>query len=113
MAIDPGILINIGGQENDGTGDSIRTAFEKVNFVFTDIYGNNGAITTSTLLVNTQLIGPDLAIPANSDTIIPFGVNKSPLFKTWITVPWNTNRMGRLGTVDLLIKVSKTMFVEI
>jgi len=37
MAIDPRKLINTGGQENDGTGDSIRAAFEKTNFLFRDI----------------------------------------------------------------------------
>jgi len=31
-------LINIGSQPNDGTGDSIYTAFQKVNQNFTDIY---------------------------------------------------------------------------
>lgn len=30
--------INIGGQANDGTGDSIREAFDKVNSNFTEIY---------------------------------------------------------------------------
>jgi hypothetical protein len=37
MAIDPKTLINTGGQENDGTGDSIRVAFDKANFLFQDI----------------------------------------------------------------------------
>jgi len=37
MAIDPRKLINTGGQENDGTGDSIRAAFDKANFLFRDI----------------------------------------------------------------------------
>jgi hypothetical protein len=31
-------LINIGGQANDGTGDSIREAFDKVNKNFTEVY---------------------------------------------------------------------------
>ena len=30
--------INIGGQPNDGTGDSIYTAFQKVNQNFSDVY---------------------------------------------------------------------------
>lgn len=30
--------INIGGQANDGTGDSVREAFDKVNSNFTEIY---------------------------------------------------------------------------
>lgn len=35
--------INIGQQANDGTGDSIRTAFDKANAMFQELYGlNNG-----------------------------------------------------------------------
>ena len=30
--------INIGGQANDGTGDSIRDAFDKVNSNFNEVY---------------------------------------------------------------------------
>ena len=33
--------INIGNQSNDGTGDSIREAFKKVNDNFTELYGIN------------------------------------------------------------------------
>jgi hypothetical protein len=33
--------INIGNQSNDGTGDSIREAFRKVNENFTELYGVN------------------------------------------------------------------------
>ena len=32
--------INIGATANDGTGDTIRTAFDKVNQNFTEVYGN-------------------------------------------------------------------------
>lgn len=35
-------LINIGVQANDGTGDSIRTAFDKVNSNFVEVYANSG-----------------------------------------------------------------------
>ena len=73
MAIDPRKLINTGEQSNDGTGDSIRDAFVKVNTVFSDIYrdgvpttivGGDGsgylnslslAISTGTNIWNVQL----------------------------------------------------------
>ena len=35
-------IINIGNQSNDGTGDSIRDAFNKVNQNFTELYGIAG-----------------------------------------------------------------------
>lgn len=31
-------IVNLGGQPNDGTGDSIRDAFDKVNNNFTEVY---------------------------------------------------------------------------
>lgn len=46
MAIE---LINIGGYANDGTGDDLRTAFEKVNANFTEL-GGTGGITNGTNL---------------------------------------------------------------
>jgi hypothetical protein len=58
-------LVNIGGQANDGTGDSIRTAFDKINTNFTDVYSNLSFInsifsstnssTVSTTTINTIL----------------------------------------------------------
>jgi hypothetical protein len=32
--------INIGANANDGTGDTVRVAFDKTNQNFTEIYGN-------------------------------------------------------------------------
>jgi hypothetical protein len=48
--------INIGGSENDGQGDALRTAFDKVNDNFTDLYegGTNN--------VNVVTIGKDTAV---------------------------------------------------
>ena len=39
MAID---TINIGTSANDGTGDPLRTAFTKINTMFTELYGDSG-----------------------------------------------------------------------
>lgn len=33
--------VNIGGAANDGTGDPLRTAFDKLNDNFDEVYGNN------------------------------------------------------------------------
>ena len=35
--------INIGATANDGTGDALRTAFDKINDNFTEVYTVSGA----------------------------------------------------------------------
>ena len=35
------LTIGIGTAANDGTGDPLRTAFDKVNSNFTEVYGTN------------------------------------------------------------------------
>lgn len=37
-------VINIGASPNDGTGDQLRTAFEKCNDNFTELYASSGAV---------------------------------------------------------------------
>jgi hypothetical protein len=37
-ALDPERLVKIGGYANDGTGDDLRTAFNKVNSLFSELY---------------------------------------------------------------------------
>lgn len=49
-------VINIGNQSNDGTGDAIREAFQKVNSNFTELYQLNG-ISTGNLVLTTNLDG--------------------------------------------------------
>ena len=34
-------VINIGTSANDGSGDPLRTAFDKINSNFTEIYGQD------------------------------------------------------------------------
>lgn len=58
--------VNIGGAANDGTGDPLRTAFNKLNDNFDEVYGNNfvttnqiadDAVTTDKLAdsINTEI----------------------------------------------------------
>lgn len=59
-------IINIGGQTNDGTGDSIRDAFNKINTNFTEIYNdltlfNNLVSATNTLTISTTTAAEILA----------------------------------------------------
>jgi hypothetical protein len=48
-------FIDIGGQANDGTGDSIRDAFDKANSNFSELYSQLGGITISTGTSTTSL----------------------------------------------------------
>lgn len=38
-------VINIGEEGNDGTGDSLRVSFDKVNSNFTELYSTTGGET--------------------------------------------------------------------
>ena len=53
--------INIGSAANDGTGDGLRTAFNKVNANFTELYNADAALVIPTdvsdLTDNTNLLG--------------------------------------------------------
>lgn len=55
--------INVGGSPNDGTGDSLRTAFVKVNTNFDLVSGaNNGALSASDLAITS----PTAPLSSNS-----------------------------------------------
>ena len=44
-------IIGTGTSANDATGDSLRTAFIKVNNNFTDVYGTLSSLTTPTTTI--------------------------------------------------------------
>jgi hypothetical protein len=59
-------IINIGSLPNDGNGDSLRTAFGKINNNFTELYAYSSSNTfTITVGTSTQTI---LEVPANTFT---------------------------------------------
>lgn len=56
--------INVGSNANDGTGDQIRSAFQKVNSNFTDVVANNNvtiSIANSALILANNLSTSNLA----------------------------------------------------
>lgn len=68
--------INIGATANDGTGDPLRTAFEKINNNFSNLFY------TTTTLFTSYSIGADpgqliLSVPANTFTQGSFQINSS------------------------------------
>lgn len=65
--------INIGSEANDGTGDPLRSALEKINDNFDEIYGAfsfSGNVATTS---NTIIVGSNTAA-ANGHTFLPNGL---------------------------------------
>ena len=59
--------INIGTNQDDGTGDLLRVAFNKVNENFTEIYNELGGASLSSLNFNSNVISTDTT---NQDIVL-------------------------------------------
>lgn len=68
-------IINIGATANDGTGDPLRVAFEKVNENFTNLWSTG--YNTLTSITNGNTIQPIFEWPANLFTQASFQINSS------------------------------------
>ena len=54
--------INIGSSANDGTGDPLRTAFDKINDNFIELYGSDDDATNFVLEDTSPQLGGDLDV---------------------------------------------------
>ena len=52
-------IINIGSAANDGSGDPLRSAFDKINDNFTEVYTELGGTTLSNISITGNTIGTD------------------------------------------------------
>jgi len=75
--------INIGSSANDGTGDPLRTAFDKINDNFVELYGTDNDINTldanldvSTFAITTGVTNGDITITPNGTGNIKLGAMK-------------------------------------
>jgi hypothetical protein len=59
--------INIGTNQDDGTGDLLRVAFNKVNDNFTEVYNELGGTSLSSLSFNSNVISTDIT---NQDIVL-------------------------------------------
>jgi hypothetical protein len=75
--------INIGSSANDGTGDPLRTAFDKINDNFVELYGTDNDINTldanldvSTFAITTGVTNGDITVTPNGTGSIKLGAMK-------------------------------------
>jgi hypothetical protein len=75
--------INIGSSANDGTGDPLRTAFDKINDNFVELYGGDNDINTldanldvNTFAITTGVTNGDVTITPNGTGSIKLGALK-------------------------------------
>ena len=67
--------IGIGSAANDGTGDPLRTAFNKINDNFTELYGTSAfgqQITLSGNKVSSNVTNANLVLEASGTGAIEF-----------------------------------------
>ena len=76
-------VINIGSSANDGTGDPLRTAFDKINDNFVELYGGDNDINTldanldvNNFAITTGVTNGDITITPNGTGSIKLGAMK-------------------------------------
>ena len=82
-------VINIGTTANDGTGDTVRNAFDKVNGNFAEVY----ALASNGLYAQTALSTP-IVFASGETTLIGAGVGS-------LTVPANAFKVGDSFTAKM------------
>jgi hypothetical protein len=82
--------INVGTTANDGTGDTLRASFVKVNENFTEVYNN---------------ANPQLIVASYSDGTTVTGTLTETLSQS-LLIPANT--FSSNGMLDILCRISKT-----
>lgn len=87
-------VIGIGTLANDGSGDPVRTAFNKINLNFTEVY----AYTTATTGLNTQAGASYTLTLADAGDVVEGNSASAQTF----TVPPNSTAAFPLNTVILI-----------
>jgi hypothetical protein len=101
----PKQTINIGSTANDGTGDPLRTAFQKINDNFAELYGDDSSADTFT---SPQITTPTITGTATIDNLI---FNDSQ-----ISTSSNANlelNPGGTGTIELQAATNVTGALDV
>jgi hypothetical protein len=93
--------INIGTTPSDGTGDTLRTAFGKVNTNFTELYSLTSAINASNISTGT------LPIARIADS----SVTNAKLLNSAITINGSAVSLG--GTIDIVTSSTLTGLTDV
>lgn len=99
------LTINIGTNANDGTGDPLRTAFDKINANFAELYG---ADSTANTFTSPQIISPTITGTATIDNML---FNDSE-----ISTPSNAKlhlNPGGTGTIELEANTNVTGALDV
>ena len=67
------ITLNVGSNANDGTGDTLRTAMQNVNTMFTEVYGSslfNDGISLSGSVISATRSNDDLVLTPSGTGIV-------------------------------------------
>jgi hypothetical protein len=97
--------INIGSNANDGTGDPLRTAFNKINENFAELYGDDSSADTFT---SPQITTPTITGTATIDNLI---FNDSEI-STSSNANLNLNP-GGTGTIELQAATNVTGALDV
>lgn len=92
--------INVGTSQDDGTGDSLRGAFVKVNENFTEIYNELGGVALS----NIKLVGSTITTDESNSNIIidPQGTGAITLTgNTVVSGGFNTDTITTTGNASI------------
>jgi len=102
--------INIGSSANDGTGDPLRTAFDKINDNFVELYGSDNDLNTldanldvNNFAITTGVTNGDITVTPNGTGSIKLGAMKfvgttmSSDDSTQITIAENIQTTGTLN----------------
>lgn len=68
-------VINIGAAPDDGSGDPLRTAFDKVNDNFSELYGLVRAQGAVPVVAGVQIISFSTALASADFSLIIFDIN--------------------------------------
>ena len=96
--------ISVGNAPNDGTGDPLRIAFEKINNNFTDLYNNFGSSGLNFIgnVISTSNSNDDINLVPNGSGKVKIGSN-SPvrIYNTSASVSTTTGALTIVGGVGV------------
>lgn len=96
--------ISVGNAPNDGTGDPLRVAFEKINNNFTDLYNNFGSSGLNFIgnVISTSNSNDDINLVPNGSGKVKFG-GSAPvrIYNTSASVSTTTGALTVVGGVGI------------